>query len=68
VGSGEASIGAKKPREYDQAVDLLRDLHALALRDEHTGAFTQRLTHLRERHQGKPGLIKRLNDAGLTAE
>ncbi|MFI6741220.1 hypothetical protein ACIBI9_50600 [Nonomuraea sp. NPDC050451] len=55
-------------RQYDQAVDLLRDLHALALRDEHTGAFTQRLTHLRKRHQGKPSLIKRLNDAGLTAE
>ncbi|TDC04837.1 hypothetical protein E1267_21640 [Nonomuraea longispora] len=64
----ETSISTKKPREYDQAVELLRDLHALALRDEHTGAFNQRLTHLRERHQGKPSLVKRLNDAGLTAE
>jgi hypothetical protein len=64
----ETSIGTKKPREYDLAVELLRDLHSLALRDEHAGAFTQRLTHLRERHQGKPSLIKRLNDAGLTAE
>ncbi|HEX4812627.1 MAG TPA: hypothetical protein VFV66_07720 [Nonomuraea sp.] len=64
----ETSIGTKKPREYDLAVELLRDLHALAIRDEHAGAFTQRLTHLRERHQGKPSLIKRLNDAGLTAE
>ncbi|MEV4582275.1 hypothetical protein AB0K16_54510 [Nonomuraea jabiensis] len=64
----EASIDTKKPREYDQAVELLRDLHALAIRDEHAGAFAQCLTHLRERHQGKPSLIKRLNDAGLTAE
>ncbi|MFI6991818.1 hypothetical protein ACI2LC_09130 [Nonomuraea wenchangensis] len=64
----ETSIGTKTPREYDLAVELLRDLHALALRDKHVGAFTQRLTHLRERHQGKPSLIKRLNDAGLTAE
>ncbi|MBN6057916.1 hypothetical protein JYK22_38705, partial [Nonomuraea sp. RK-328] len=64
----EASIGTKKPREYDQAVELLRDLHALAIRDEHARTFTQRLTHLRERHQGKPSLIKRLDDAGLTAE
>jgi hypothetical protein len=62
----ESSIGTKKPREYDQAIDLLRDLRALATRDEHAGTFTQRLTHLRERHQGKPSLIKRLNDAGLT--
>ncbi|GAA3254969.1 hypothetical protein [Nonomuraea helvata] len=64
----EASIDIKKPREYDQAVELLRGLHALAIRDEHAGTFAQRLTHLRERHQGKPSLIKRLNDAGLTAE
>ncbi|MEO3802087.1 hypothetical protein [Nonomuraea sp. B1E8] len=64
----ETSIGTKKPREYDQAVELLRDLHALAIRDDHAGAFTQRLTHLRQRHQGKPSLIKRLDDAGLTAE
>lgn len=61
----EAAIGTKKPREYDQAVDLLRDLHALAIRDEHADTFAQRLTHLRERHQGKPSLIRRLNDAGL---
>ncbi|GAA3115769.1 hypothetical protein [Nonomuraea salmonea] len=40
----------------------------LTLRDEHASAFTQRLTHLRERHQGKHSLIKRLNDAGLMAE
>ncbi|YCK33877.1 hypothetical protein ACNF49_07175 [Actinomadura sp. ATCC 39365] len=64
----ETSIGTKKPRKYDQAVDLLRDPHALALRDEDTGTFTQRLAHLRERHQDMPSLIKRLNDAGLTAE
>ncbi|MFB4285921.1 hypothetical protein ACBJ59_62470 [Nonomuraea sp. MTCD27] len=64
----ETSIGTKKPREYDLAVELLRDLHALAIRDDHAGAFAQRLTRLRERHQGKPSLIKRLNDAGLTAE
>ncbi|MFK4035956.1 hypothetical protein ACI2LC_09180 [Nonomuraea wenchangensis] len=61
-------LGPAMPREYDQAVELLRDLHAPALRDEHAHTFTQRLTHLRERHQGKPSLIKRLNDAGLTAE
>ncbi|WP_262380292.1 hypothetical protein [Nonomuraea sp. PA05] len=64
----EASIDTKKPREYDQAVELLRDLRALAIRDDHTPTFTQRLTRLRERHQGKPSFIKRLNDAGLTAE
>ncbi|KAB8188583.1 hypothetical protein FH608_043225 [Nonomuraea phyllanthi] len=64
----ETSIGTKKPREYDLAVELLRDLHALAIRDDHVGAFTRRLARLRERHQRKPSLIKRLNDVCLTAE
>ncbi|MGI5285783.1 hypothetical protein ACQEVF_20925 [Nonomuraea polychroma] len=64
----ESSIATKKPHEYDQAVDLLRDLQALAIRDEHVGTFARRLTHLRERHRAKPSLIKRLNDAGLMAE
>ncbi|MEV4158622.1 hypothetical protein [Nonomuraea dietziae] len=63
----ETSIGTKKPRQYDQAVELLRDLHALAARDNHADTFAQRLTRLRERHQGKPSLIKRLNDAGLSS-
>ncbi|MDR8414753.1 hypothetical protein MTP10_39260 [Nonomuraea sp. 3-1Str] len=38
------------------------------IRDEHAGTFAQRLTHLRERHQGKPSVIKQLNDGGLMAE
>ncbi len=61
----EALIDTKKPREYDQAVDLVRDLRALAIRDEHVGVFTERFTRLRERHLGKPSLIKRFNGAGL---
>ncbi|MEV2269870.1 hypothetical protein [Nonomuraea africana] len=64
----EACINTKKPREYDQAVDLLRDLQALAIRDDHAGTFTQRFTHLREQHQSKPSLIKRFNNARLISE
>ncbi|GII06037.1 hypothetical protein [Planobispora takensis] len=64
----EEFIDTKKPHEYDRAVDLLRDLQALAARDDHTGAFAQRLTHLRQRHQSKTSLIKRLNDTGLVAK
>ncbi|MFE3455467.1 hypothetical protein ACFXJ8_41790 [Nonomuraea sp. NPDC059194] len=64
----EAFIDTKKPREYDQAVDLLRDLQALAIRDDHAGTFTQRFTRLRERHQSKPSLIKRFTKAGLIPE
>ncbi|WP_327587559.1 hypothetical protein OHA25_11530 [Nonomuraea sp. NBC_00507] len=64
----ESFTDTRKPREYDQAVDLLRDLQALAIRDDHAGTFAQRFTHLRERHQGKPSLIKRFTAAGLIPE
>jgi hypothetical protein len=61
----EASIATKKPHEYDQAVDLLRNLRALAIRDDHPATFTERFTRLRERHQSKPSLLKRFHEAGL---
>jgi hypothetical protein len=64
----EAFIDMKKPRPYDQAVDLLRDLQALAVRDDQTGTFMERLTHLRERHQGKPSLLKRFTAADLISK
>ncbi|GAA0975773.1 hypothetical protein GCM10009555_034240 [Acrocarpospora macrocephala] len=64
----EAFIDTKKPREYDQAVEMLRDLRELAYRDDRMSQFTGQFTRLRERHQGKPSLVKRFNDAGLVGE
>lgn len=64
----EAYIATKKPRDYDQAVTVLDDLRELASRDNQPEEFTLRLTRLRERHQKKPSLIKRLDDAGLTGK
>jgi hypothetical protein len=61
----ESFIGTKKPRDYDQAVDLLRDLQAVAYRADHMETFTKRFTRLREQHLSKPSLIKRFNNAGL---
>jgi hypothetical protein len=57
-------IDTKRPREYDTAVELLRDLHELSGRGGGAG-FPQRLQVLREQHRGKPSLIRRLDDAGL---
>ncbi|GAA0405780.1 hypothetical protein Acor_41290 [Acrocarpospora corrugata] len=61
----ESLIHTKKPRDYDEAVTLLRDLQAVAYRADHIGTYTERFTHLRERHLGKPSLIKRFDNAGL---
>ena len=61
----DALIEARKPAEYDQAVRLLEDLHALGTRNGAVAAFDQRVRHLRERNVRKVGLLARLARAGL---
>jgi hypothetical protein len=61
----DAMIATRKPAEYDAAITLLTDLHALAERDGRRHTFTQRSTALRQTHTRKPSLIERLNRAGL---
>lgn len=58
-------IETKKPRDYDLAVSLLRDLSALARRDGHHDSFTTRFLQLRSRHERKPSLQERFDRAGL---
>jgi hypothetical protein len=61
----EAFIETKRPKEYDQAVALLRDLHDLGVRDGQTGRFGLRLRDLRQRYATRPALLQRLKQAGL---
>ncbi len=61
----EALIESKKPKEYDEAVRLLVDLRDLAERSGQTAEAAQRFRELRDRHGGKPSLMKRLNQAKL---
>ena len=60
-----ALIETKRPRDYDLAVTLLRDLRALADRHDDSAAFTERFLELRARHQRKPSLLERFDKAGL---
>lgn len=62
----EAAIRTMKPKEYDRAVTLLKDLHELAEREGDVAAFTDQLRRLRERHSGKSSLKQRLYKAGLS--
>ncbi|MDB5311693.1 MAG: hypothetical protein JWO38_5895 [Gemmataceae bacterium] len=62
----EAAATSKKPKEYDRAVTLLKDLHDLARRTGTAEAFATRSRQLCERHAGKRTLIKRFDKAGLT--
>ena len=58
-------IETKRPRDYDLAVSLLRDLQALADRQENPAAFRKRFLDLRAQHQRKPSLLDRFDQAGL---
>ena len=58
-------IETKRPRDYDLAVSLLRDLQALAKRQEDSAAFRKRFGELRVQHQRKPSLLDRFDQAGL---
>ena len=58
-------IQTKRPRDYDLAVSLLRDLQALADRQEDPAAFRKRFGELRAQHQRKPSLLDRFDHAGL---
>jgi hypothetical protein len=58
-------IETKRPRDYDLAVSLLRDLQVLADRQEGSAAFGKRFLELRARHKRKPSLLDRFDQAGL---
>jgi hypothetical protein len=58
-------IETRKPRDYDMAVSLLRDLQALADRQEDSAVFRKRFLELRAQHERKPSLLERFDQAGL---
>jgi hypothetical protein len=58
-------IETRRPRDYDLAASLLRDLQALADREEGSAAFRKRFLELRARHQRKPSLLDRFDQVGL---
>ncbi|BCB86072.1 hypothetical protein [Phytohabitans suffuscus] len=60
-----AMIETKKPKEYDAAIVLLKDLRALAERDGDTATFNRQIWQLRQQHIRKPSLIDRLDRAAL---
>jgi hypothetical protein len=54
-----------KPKEYDQATQLLCGLHVIAQREDDITAFTARVRELRTRYAKRPSLMDRLDKAGL---
>lgn len=54
-------IAEKRPAGYDAAVELLMDLHEVTA----TAEFARKVEELRVEHRRKPGLVGRLDAAGL---
>ncbi|WP_326637569.1 hypothetical protein OG884_27400 [Streptosporangium sp. NBC_01755] len=61
----DTMITAKKASEYDAAVELLKDLRAVAERADRLGDFTRRFASLRQEHLRKTSLIERFDRARL---
>ena len=66
-GSAEFKAGkkAESTGDYDQAVQLLKDLRDVAERAGRSDDADARIRQLRERHSNKSSLRKRLDQAGL---
>ncbi len=61
----DALIAERKPKSYDQAVALLRDLRALAARENRPESANARLHTLRQTHHAKSTFLQRMDKAGL---
>jgi hypothetical protein len=61
----DALVAAKRAKEYDAAVTLLEDLHALAVRNDDLAGFAARMGWLREQNTRRPALIDRFDRAQL---
>lgn len=58
-------IDTRQPKRYDEAVEILRDLHDLAKLQEDVGAFRTKMSALHDQHQRKTTLVERFRKAKL---
>lgn len=62
----DALVELKRAREYDQAVQLLKDLYDLSIRQQRPKTFTARLGPLLARNAKRTSLLERIQRAGLS--
>jgi hypothetical protein len=64
----DALIATKRPRDYEEAVHLLKDLADLAEKRGRQAEVRHRIERLRKEHARKSTLLKHLKAAGLLAD
>jgi cation transport regulator ChaC len=62
----EALAEAKRPKEYDHAARLVRDLRDLGVRQDSLADFDRRVAELRRRHAKQPSFIGRIEHVTST--
>lgn len=62
----DALVATKRPCDYDQAVQLLKDLWELGLRSGRSTEIQTRIRQLQDQHRNKPSFQRRLAQCGLT--
>jgi hypothetical protein len=62
----DALIATKRPGDYDQAVQLLKDLWDLGLRSGRSTEIQAHIHRLQDQHVNKPSFLRRLAQGGLT--
>ncbi len=63
----ESLIEQMQAKPYDEAVQILVQLRNLAEYRGEEAVFQQRLNYIHEKYSRRPGLLRRLRDAGLPA-
>jgi hypothetical protein len=63
----DALIATKRPGDYDQAVQFLKDLRDLGARSGRSAEFQTRIRQLQDQHVKKPSFLRRLAESGLTS-
>jgi hypothetical protein len=62
----DALVATKRPGDYDQAVQLLKDLWDLGLRSGRSTEIQTHIRQLQDQHGKKPSFLRRLAQCGLT--
>ena len=63
----DALIATKRPGDYDQAVQLLKDLSDLGIRSGRSTEIQAHIHQLQDQHVNKPSFLRRLAQCGLTS-
>jgi len=63
----DALIATKRPGDYDQAVQLLKDLSDLGISSGRSTEIQAHIHQLQDQHVNKPSFLRRLAQCGLTS-